>query len=207
MSTYESKLTAMFAEIEPEFRAKQSERYKTLATSQLEIWLKYLDGPKPDDTKRRLWSVRLPDFVDVHGGSYNPQWEAMQAMRKRGDFRCAYGRAEKAAKDSVDYAKLHFVTKQNKKLTNATKNHKGSPSLGGRLGFDSAGVIVGALTAVYENGDEFTVMMSVIVNYRYNSRTGGGGFYQFPARFGRVKMGGEVVKARLSEGWMERNFK
>ncbi len=209
MKTFNEKLTAMFEEIEPEFLAKQKERFKNMATSQFEGWMSYLNGPKPTKTeKRSFWQIRMPEFVKVKSGSYSVQWEALQSAKERGEFSADYAKAEREAIDTVKYAKLHFITKQDKKLTNATKSHTGSPELSGRLGFNSVGVITGVLIASYENGDQFQVDMSVIVNYRYNSRSGGsGGFYQFPARFALARIGGESVKARLSEKWMSENFK
>ena len=202
MTTFADKLTQMFEQIEPEFRATTLENYKNRATNDLESWLKLLDGPQP--VGREGLRLRMPQYVTTTGGSYSLHWPRLQEDRRRGLFVADYVSAERDATRAVDFAKQHFVGKQTKKLTNATKNHAGQPKIGGYLKFDS-GIITGALVVKYDNGDEFVVSMSIITNHRYEKQYTS--FHQFPARFGGVKLKGEAVKGRISEIWMETNFK
>jgi len=125
------------------------------------------------------------------------------AARQRGEFVANYELAEREANASVDHAKLQFVGKTAKKLENATKNHPGTPRIGGYLSFNQA--ISGGLKVEFDSGDEFLLVLTIIVNHRY--KRGHKSFYQFPARFGSVKLRGVDVKARFSEAWMEKNFK
>lgn len=198
-------LTRIFEEVEPKFREQQIVSYKAQASSQLEWVLSWLDGPEPDGKTKTWHDFSIPRYVNVAGGAWYRGWDALQRIRKEGGFRAAFERAEADANRSVDAAKAHFITKQCKKLDNATKNHPGESQVSGFLRLDGSGIIAGRLKVEYKNGDEFTLNMSVIVNYRH--ARGFTSFYQFPARFTRVKLNGEFVKARLSEGWMEDNFR
>lgn len=204
-SRFAPKLTSMFEQIEPEFRKHIVAQYRKAAEGQLEGWLKWLEGPKP--ITHGDWHD-LPRYVKVQSGSSSyHQWEDCQDKKRKGEYRVNYEFAEKEADASVDYAKVHFINKQSKKLDTATSNHKpNGAKIGGHLQI-SAGLVTGFIVVEYSGGDSFTLTMSIITNCRYGGRYGYTSFHQFPARFNSVKLKGKLVKARFSESWMETNFK
>lgn len=197
------KLTAMFEAVEPEFRKATVAEYRTQAQNQLAGWLELLRGPEPERNAYYYVSTAMPQYVLCDQHTHPHLWSDKQAAAKRGVYKANFKAAERDANASVDYAKVHFVEKQAKKLTNATKLHRGTPELDGKLHFKV--LVTGELHVTYKNGDRFSIALDMIVNYRYT--TGFKSFYQFPARFYGVILGGSAPKARLSEKWMSENFK
>lgn len=202
-AAFSARLTGLFAQVEPQFRKDTVARYVAQATANYNSWMKRLAGPEPP---RDCWyhdAVSSPQYVTWDGGMTST-WEGKVEAAKRGEFRADIKRAEQDANDSVDYAKQHFISKQTKKLTNATKLRTDRPTIAGKLRYKV--LIEGTLRLEYPNGDRFEVVMSMIVNHRYER--GCTTFYQFPARFCNVKLGGLLVMpARVSEKWMADNFK
>lgn len=199
---FTQRLTELFEQVEPQFRADTVARYRSQAEGQLAGWLKQLEGPEP---KRGPWYhtvTACPEYV-TWDSALGTSWEAKVRAAKAGKYRANVERAERDANDSVDYAKAHFIAKQAKKLTNATKLQAGRPTIAGRLVYNV--LIEGTLTVAYPNKNCFTIEMSMIVNHRYER--GAKSFYQFPARFVAAQLGGHRVSARLSEKWMSKHFK
>jgi len=200
MADFADKLLAMFEEVEPDFRAALIKQYREIADRQLEVWLKSLEGPEP--TGRFAWEQRRPPEFVTHDEALAPIWSNYQKFRSV--FRADYKKAERTANTSVDNAKLHFISKQSKKLANATKLAKGKPKLTGHLALRVM-VVTGSLLVEYKRS-KFTLTMSMIVNYRH--QRGFKSFYQFPARFANVEIDGiPQIGTRVSEAWMEKNFK
>ena len=162
MSKFADKLTRMFEQIEDQFMAEMIAQYRRNATLQLEEWLKLLDGPEPVGRERSR--IRVPEFVTTTTAEYSLWWPDLQMKRREGKFVANYELAEREARAAVESAKVHFVTKQGRKLENATKNHAGIPQIGGSLRFHST--ITGFLEVAYPGGDEFVLTMSIIVNHR-----------------------------------------
>jgi hypothetical protein len=204
MDTFENALTTMFAQAEPAFREFTVKRYMARATEQFEQWSKLLSGEEPPKDRRYHDRLHRPDYVGVHGGTYSLYWDGMVANFKAGKFYCNIDRAVKDANDAVDCAKTHFVSKQSKKLKNATKLRTDSPSLEGHLHFNGL-IVTGTLKVTFPNGDWFTIELDMIVNHRYSR--GHKSFYQFPARFKECEIAGQRQKVRLSEKWMSEHFK
>lgn len=198
----EAKLRGLFLQVEPQFRRDTVARYVDLANRQFTSWLELLEGPEPPRDRHYHESVACPQYVTWDGGM-GSSWEAKVAAAKRGEYRANIQRATSDANASVDYAKEHFISKQTKKITNATTHRTDHPSIAGKLRYKV--VIEGTLTFQYKNGDSFQVVMSMIVNHRYTR--GYTSFYQFPARFTNVNMAGTLVTDRMSERWMAENFK
>ncbi len=198
-----AKLGGLFMQVEPQFRADTIERYKATAEGQFDAWVKLLAGEEPPRDRWYHDTTRCPQYVGHTGGSYSPTWSMLVAAQSRNEWYCNFKRAEKDANDSVDYAKEHFITKQTKKITNATKLRTDRPTISGTLRYRV--LIEGTLTFTYPNGDRFNVVMSMIVNHRYER--GYTSFYQFPARFTDVHLDGKPTTARMSEKWMSENFK
>lgn len=203
---FSARLTGLFLQVEQQFRDDTVARYKLVAESEWKSWEKLLTGPEPE--KKRTFGfgsvLDPPKYVRCKAGSYSPNWDMLVASFNRGDWEKNEAAAIRDANDSVDYAKQHFISKQSKKLANATKLRTDRPTIAGKLIYKV--LIEGSLTLKYPNGDSFLIVMSMIVNHRYTR--GYTSFYQFPARFCNVKMAGEFVKpARVSEKWMSEHFK
>lgn len=207
MIDFDTILTKMFEQVEPQFRAAQVAHYRDVAERQLEGWKTRMNGPKPENN-REVWDcMAQPRYVvtaDSKKYRYVSGWDELRDAINDGHYRVNYEAAERDANDSVDAAKAHFVSKQAKKLANATKNHSGKPKLTGKLSFSAR--ITGVLNVEFGKGDCFSLDMSMIVNYR-SGRRGYTSFYQFPARFVGVQIKGKRPTARVSEKWMEKNFK
>jgi hypothetical protein len=203
MQVFIDKLTAMFESVEPAFREETVKRYRAAAAAQLKYWLTLLEGPEPQRGRNYWEETSVPQYVVTTAGSYSPSWQSKVDLAKQGKWVADYVRAERDANNSVDDAKLHFIAKQSKKLANATKLHKGLPTLTGSLKLNV--VIEGHLLVSYKNGDGFRLEMSMIVNHRY--QRGCTTFYQFPARFKDVCCKAELPKGNISEKWMSENFK
>lgn len=199
-----AKLTGLFVQVEPLFRADTIARYKIQAESQFKGWVTMLEGEKPKETRTMFGSILSPpDYVKNTKGSYSIAWDMLVASHKRGEWSCDLVKAERDANASVDYAKEHFITKQTKKIANATKLRTDRPTIDGMLRYNV--LIEGTLTFKYPNNDCFALTMSMIVNHRYSR--GYKSFYQFPARFGNVYIAGKRADGRISEKWMSENFK
>jgi hypothetical protein len=199
MEQFITKLTEMFEQVEPEFRLMMIQKYKSAAAAQLTHWLTLLDGPEPNRGRFYWEQTSVPQYVKCLASSYSPQWQSKVDLAKKGQWAADYVRAEQDANRSVDEAKSHFINKQSKKLTNATKLHKGKPALTGSLKLNV--VIEGHLLVSYKNGDGFRLDMSMIVNHRACTT-----FYQFPSRFKDVCCKTPLVKS-ISEKWMSENFR
>lgn len=202
MDAYIAKLTEMFEKVEPEFRAAMIQKYKSAAAAQLTHWLTLLEGPEPQRGRWYFEQTSVPTYVKCLASTYSPHWQSKVDLAKNGQWVANYELAERDANRSVDQAKSHFINKQSKKLANATKLHKGKPTLTGILKLNL--VIEGHLLVSYKNGDGFRLDMSMIVNHRY--QRGCTTFYQFPARFKDVSMKDELPKT-ISEKWMSEHFK
>lgn len=198
----QAKLTGLFVKVEPKFRSDTIARYVDVANTNFALWIATLTGPEPPRDQHYHDAVRCPDYVTWDGG-IGSSWQAKVEASKRGEFRADVAKATRDANASVDNAKLHFISKHTKKITNATTHRTDRPTIAGTLRYRV--VVQGTLTFTYKNGDSFEVVMSMIVNHRYTR--GYTSFYQFPARFTNVKLAGEVVTARMSERWMAENFK
>lgn len=203
MSSYSKRLTKLFEQVEPQFRADTVARYVGTAKGNLEAWLNLLKGPEPPrviGTFRRSWEV--PNYVDHKDGVYPLFWLKLQEEAKAGKWTANVARAARDANNSVDYAKHHFISKQSRKLENATKLCEDRPSISGKLVYNV--LIEGTLRIKFSNGSRFDIVMSMIVNHRYER--GFTQFYQFPARFTNVVVNESMPTARTSEKWMSENF-
>lgn len=198
----QAKLTGLFAQVEPKFRLDTIARYVARAEGNFKSWMELLAGPEPPRDRFYWDATSCPQYVTWDGGM-SGAWADKVAAAGRGEYRADIKRATQDAIDSVRYAREHFISKQTKKITNATTLRPERPSIAGTLKYNV--LIEGILTFLYKNGDRFDVVMSMIVNHRYTR--GYTSFYQFPARFTNVTLGGQPVTARLSEKWMSENFK
>lgn len=204
---FETKLTEMFSVVEPAFRKATLLRYREAADRQLAGWLRLLEGDEPPRNMYYNIVTSQPQYVRrlKSSDSYeHPNaWELKQTIAKTGGYRADYEKAKKDANALVDQAKQHFISKQTKKLTTATKLRTDTPKLGGTLSFNGV-VVTGHLLVTY--GDSlFRLDMSMIYNHRYER--GYTEFYQFPARFKTVVIAGERATGRISEKWMSENFR
>jgi hypothetical protein len=199
MSTFETKLTEMFAAVEPKFRAGRVAHYHMVATANYDGWVKALNGPEPAPFLVREF-CSTPRFV-ISPVNYLRNWADTKASVGRGEYKVDLETAEREANLEVDGAKHHFLTKIPAKLTNATKRRKGKPELKGQLSYEG-GIITGVLNARWSNGDGFIIDMTIKQNYR-----NGQSYYQFPAIFKNVILNGQEPIGRMSEGWLADNFK
>lgn len=197
------KLTAMFEAVEPDFRKATIAEYRSQADLQLAGWLELLKGPEPEQNVYYYIATQQPQYVLCKLPTHPFTWADKQAAAAKNQYVVNYTASDRDANAAVSYAKEHFISKQAKKFTNATKSHRGTPELTGKL--QCSVLCTGELNVKYKNGDEFSVVLDMIVNYRY--QTGFKSFYQFPARFYGVILGGEAVKERVSEKWMGDHFK
>lgn len=197
MSRYINVLTKMFEAVEPEFRASTIVRYRLEADRQFEMWKKLLEGPEPRG--RPYVSSYPPEYVrPAKDAVWSSYWEAKQKMT----WEVNYEKAEQDANRAVTQAKEHFIAKQAKKLDNATESRKGKTAkMEGVLTYNV--MIEGHITVKFSGGDNFTLVLSMIVNHRYT--TGYKSFYQFPARFTKITKGKDT-HATKSEAWMKENF-
>ena len=198
-------LTDMFETVEPAFRANQVNQYRALAIGQCKFWIEAilaLEGLEQAECYRQFHRLGHLEFVRFTTPTLTHSPAAYIQAAKAGVFAPAYEKSERAANDTVDYAKCHFIGKQTKKLSNATKNCTAEPEVESSLSFN--GVVTGFLRLIYPDAG-FTVMMSIITNYRHER--GFTSFHQFPARFTNATMHGKPVTARLSEAWMSENFR
>lgn len=197
-STFEKKLTAMFAIVEPEFRDATVKKYVTSAESQLDSWISTLKGPEPPYNPY-FWAGNPPHYVRCKSGAYSRAWADKQKQEWFADVEGA----KRDAIDSVRRAREHFIQKQSKKLATAIQRYDGIPKLDGNLVFNGL-VVTGHLTVKYGSGSSFRIDMDMIVNHRFNT---GNSFYQFPARFKDAVLYGVKMEGRLSEAFMAQNFK
>jgi hypothetical protein len=200
--TIEVKLTALFALVEPKFREATINRYLLTARSQFAGYKELLAGEEPPRDRWYHDVVSTPQYVSWTGGM-STTWEARVKAMADGVFFCNEKKATEDAIASVRYAREHFISKQTKKLTNATQLRTDRPTIEGTLKYNV--LIEGSMSFKYKNGDSFALTMSMIVNHRFER--GYTSFYQFPARFGNVYIGGKRAEGRISEKWMSENFK
>jgi hypothetical protein len=202
MNSFNQRLTELFEQVEPQFRADTIARYRAVAENQFKGWVTMLEGPEPPQGPWYSVGTACPDYVTWDGGM-GTTWKAKVDALKAGKYRINYQKAGRDANDSVTYAKQHFIAKQTKKLVNATKLRKDRPAIEGMLVYNV--LIEGTLIVKYPNGDYFVINMSMIVNHRYER--GYKSFYQFPARFSQAVINETKVTARLSEKYMSENFR
>jgi hypothetical protein len=216
MSQFAAKLTDMFEAVEIAFREAAVARYREQAENAHSVWVKRLEGPEPKAEElaklgRGYWRSTLGDLMAVpkytkrtkpndYVNTYS--WEPLRKAIGEGHFAIDFSQAKADAHREVDAVKRHFVTKQTKKLTNATKLRKGVAKLEGTLVYNV--VIIGQLVVTFANGDSFTLEMSIT----YNRSKLGKPFWQYPARFANVILNGKCPKSGvISEAWMGANFK
>lgn len=203
MNIYTKKLTQLFEQVEPLFRSETIDRYRRHADLTHRAWLERMAGPKPEHARMASDASRLPEYTKSTKGSWNPNWETMVRDIAEGMFVIDYAQAEQDANRAVSGAKENFIAKQAAKLTNATKLRTGTPKLDGLLRCN--GVVTGHLSVKYNKNDHFILTMNMITNHRYER--GYTSFYQFPARFTDVHIGGEKkTGVKISEKWMGENF-
>lgn len=198
---FEAKLTGLFASVEPKFQEATVNRYLSIARGNYKSYMDMLSGPKPERINYR--ALDAPQYVSWKGGM-SCDWDGRVRAAQAGLFYCDEKRATDDAMMSVRRAREHFIFKHSKKLANATKLRTDRPTISGTLRFNVS--VQGVLVVSYANGDKFDIVMSMIVNSRSSMR-GYTSFYQFPARFSNVQLGGQTVKSRVSEQWMSENFK
>lgn len=200
MSKFQAKLTTMFEAVEGEFRDATLKRFRTVAEQQYQGWLKRLEGPEPKTFY--LGDLTQPPKYVSYKEEYLRTWEAKQAAARYGHYSIDYEKAERDANAQVDQAKLHFISKQTKKLETATTLCVGTPSLRGSLEFN--GIVVTGVLRVAYGKSSFRLEMSMIVNNRHER--GYIEFYQFPARFTDVVIGPLKFKT-ASQTFMSENFR
>lgn len=221
MSRFKNKLTNLFEKVEPQFREETVARYKAWAQSSYESWKTRVLGDEPqppegpkysrqrsefDHDKRQ--TMRLPEYTMPISEEVEPidfyaddAWAKLREQIAKGLYTVNFKKAERDANFEVDGAKLHFIKKQTAKLDNACQHVK-HLIVSGEL---SCNKVVTGFMLVKAGDDQFTLTMNMIVNHRYGR--GYTSFYQFPARFTNVILGGEKQKGSISEAWMAENFK
>lgn len=203
---FTERLTALFATVEGEFLKVVKDNNRATAEIQHKGWHKLLEGDEP--TGRFGWEASSrPKYVKFTGkipiwGSEPRTWAEKQAAAKRGEYAPDIKKADEDAIFQVRQAKDHFIIKQTKKLTNATKRHGNvrPPTVTGTIKLRH--LIEGTLLVQYDEQNWFSVEMSMV----WNRSPLGKPFYQFPAKFTSATINGEPVTTRLSEKWMSENF-
>lgn len=205
------KLVAMFAEVEPDFRAEARARYKRQAEAEHRTWIERLTTSKDGQYKDRLGyknTYRPGQYVRYnpkdkydHGpqgyGSYG--WKVKQAVKDR--YVPDYVRAQREADRDVDSAKATFLHRQGKKIAAALEGRDDLKEAVGMLRLE--GTVTGGITVRMENGDQFTLNTQIIINCRLNPQYVS--FYQFPSRFSNIVKDGVRTTMR-SVAWMKENF-
>ena len=194
------RLTNLFEQVEPAFQKDTIDRYIAHAKAEHTAWIKLLKGPEPPRDRFYYMKVSIPHYV-TWKGAFGSSWQAK--VDAIDEFKCNKKKATSDAIAAVRDAKSHFIEKQTRKITNATRLRKDRPTIKATLRYEVR--IEGVMKFKYPNGDSFALHMGMIVNYRHTR--GFTSFHQFPARFKDVILNGEPVKARLSESWMSQNFK
>lgn len=202
----QAKLTAMFAEVEPAFRAETRGRYKRQAEAEHHTWIERLETS--DDGKYKSphgymntyhpgQYVRYERRDEFDGGPFT--WNGQRIAKGR--YFPDYKRAERDADAAVEGARQTFLHRQGQKIAAALEGREDLKEAVGQLRFD--GVIVGGITVRMENGDKFTLYTQIITNYRFEPRYVA--FYQFPSRFNAIVKDGTKYTTK-SVAWMEESF-
>ncbi len=217
--TVVAKLTSLFAKVEPHFRQGEINAYREEADSQLVGWkIRVEKGPVKREVGMGAWDFdytvnHVPGYVTyphekwkdnfgLMSGDDDRRFEVYKVILAANEFKADYKRSDRDANAAVDGAKHHFIQKQSLKVSNAIGTRKDIKSVSGLLEY--RGVITGNLKVVCENGDEFTLNMTMIVNHR-NANGNYTSFYQYPARFHGIHIGSKVINGE-SEKWMAEHF-
>ncbi len=202
----QEKLAAMFAEVEPAFRANTRTRYKRQAEAEHSAWIKRLNTSEDGKYKSRLGFtetyrpgqyVRYERRDKYDGGPFS--WKGEQAAKNR--YLPDYMQAQRDADRAVDDARATFLHRQGRKITVAVEGRDDLAEVVGKLRLE--GVVTGGITVRMGNGDQFTLYTQIITNYRYEPRFVS--FYQFPARFHNITKDEQTHNSK-SASWMEMNF-
>jgi hypothetical protein len=197
-------LTELFEQVEDDFETALVARYRLMAKAQHESWLKRLEGPEPPlGGFQSPYGLRnRPQYVTWEGNRnsnclyYEPTIWGIKAAHTH-QYGIDYETAERDARMQVKLAKRNFVAKQSAKLENACGDR--AVKVEGKLSLETD-IITGALF-VADEPDSFRLEMTI----KQNCSSLGKWFWQFPARFLSVCLGGEHHKSK-SEKWMKENF-